>query len=79
MFDLIPDFAIISFLIRLVYLLIALGAAVGFLRWLDWTIGLHGKFKSEVRDVIAKDPLALAVYYGARFAAVLWLFGQFLS
>lgn len=79
MFDAIPDFALVSFVLRLCYFVIALCAVVGFLRWLDWTMGLGGKFKSEVWDVIAENPLALALYHGLRFFAVVWLAGQFLS
>jgi hypothetical protein len=79
MFDLIPDFAIVSFFVRLAYFLIALGVVIGFLRWLDYTMGIHGQFKSKVWDVIAQNPLALAVYHGLRFYAVVWLAGQFLS
>lgn len=79
MSDLIPDFALVAFAVRVVYFLIALLAVVGFLRWLDWTMGLHGQFRTKVWDVIATDPLALAAYHGARFFAVVWLAGQFLS
>lgn len=79
MFDLIPDFAIVSFFVRLAYFLIALGVVIGFLRWLDYTMGIHGQFKTQVWNVIAQNPLALAVYHGLRFYAVVWLAGQFLS
>lgn len=79
MFDVIPDFAVASFLVRLVYFVLSLIAIVGFLRWLDWTMGIHNKFKSQVWDVISQNPLALAVYHGARFFAVVYLAGQFLS
>lgn len=74
-----PEFALVSFLVHVVYLLIALAVVIGFLRILDWTLGLHGQFKSQVWDVLAQNPLALAVYYGFRFFAVCWLAGQFLS
>lgn len=77
--DIIPDFAVVAFFVRLAYFLIALCVVIGFLRWLDWTMGLHGQFKSKVWDVIATDPMALAVYHGLRFFAVVWLAGQFLS
>lgn len=77
--DTFPDFAVVSFAIRLVYFVLALLAVVAFLRWLDWTLGVHGKFKSQVWDVIAQNPLALALYHGARFYAVVYLAGQFLS
>lgn len=79
MLDAIPEFALVSFLIRLVYFCLALAAAIGFLRWLDWTIGIHGNFKSQVWDVLKQNPMALAVYHGLRFFAVVWLAGQFLS
>lgn len=77
--DIFPDFIFLSFVVRLVYFLLALMAVVAFLRWLDWTLGIHGKFKTEVWNVLRENPLALAVYHGARFFAVVWLAGRFLS
>jgi hypothetical protein len=77
MFDAIPDFALVSFFFRLIYFLITLLAAVLFLRWFDRSLKIS--FRKDVWDVIRSNPLALAVYHGLRFFAVLQLGAAFLS
>ncbi|MBX3447530.1 MAG: hypothetical protein KF765_12320 [Parvibaculaceae bacterium] len=68
------DFALLSFLVNVAYFLIAGGAAVGLLKWFDWT--LCASF-GEARRKMADDPTALAIYYGARFFAVFYLAAAF--
>lgn len=72
-----PEFAIVSFAVRLLYLVITLVVAVLFLRWFDRSLNIN--FRKDVWDVLVKDPVALAVYHGFRLLAVLLLAGQFLS
>lgn len=73
----LPTFAVTSFLVQFIYLLVTVAAVVGLLRWFDKAAGIS--FKKDVWDKIDKDPRALALYHGLRFLAVCYVAGQFLS
>ena len=56
--------------------IIAIVSVMLLLRWID---KLTGAPFSESREVIKRDPLATAVYYGFRFLGVSMLVGQLFS
>lgn len=65
---------LISTGLKLGFALVALLVAVLFLRFLDRRMGI--RFSVHVWDTIKRDPLALAVYFGVRFAGVCLLIGR---
>jgi len=54
-----------GFLINIIKGMFALGAAWGFLRLADWSIGID--FNSKINDL---DSLGFAIYAGARWIAI---------
>lgn len=57
-----------SFLISLLYLFVAVSAFWGLLRWLDWLGKI--KFKIDIMPGLKGNPIAAAIYFGARILAV---------
>ena len=66
-------FAIFALLRNLLYLLVATGILFGLMRlmfsWMNKSIGIT--FKEHVWDELKKGNLSVAIYFGARVAAVI--------
>jgi hypothetical protein len=61
----------LSTLMNIFWLLVGFVGVVYGLRYFDKSLGIN--FKSQVWDVIATNPLALALYHGLRLVAVAML------
>jgi len=65
-----------SLISSLIWLFLGITATWGMSRWLDWLSG--GKFK-DVASQIRTQPLAAAVYYGARWFGICFVVGSILA
>ncbi|MCW8923681.1 MAG: hypothetical protein OQK69_08645 [Gammaproteobacteria bacterium] len=65
-----------SGMFTLVMAFIAVAGVMLLLRWIDKITGVPF---SSIREVIKRDPISCAVYYGLRFLGVCMLVGQLFS
>jgi hypothetical protein len=63
----------LGMLLRLGAALVALAIALGFLAYLDRSLGI--KFGEKVFASIERNPIAMAIYFGFRFIGVCLLVG----
>lgn len=68
------DITSLSTLLTIITAFVALWLLSFVLGWYDRKIGI--KWKNEVWGTIKGDPLALAIYFGARFVGCCLLIGQ---
>lgn len=70
------EITLISFALNMMYLVVALFTVYGVLKVFD---RLGGDDFNENKNIIEKEPLALGIYYGARFLGVCILGAAFIG